>query len=89
MSASDKNKNANQNAGASGERVLDPVLLNILVCPQSLGTLEYDRKNQELICKQSGLAYPIRDGVPILLIAEARKVDASHRDAPYLDADDG
>ena len=60
------------------QRVLDPVLLEILVCPQSLGTLDYDRSNQELICKQSGLAYPIRDGVPILLVSEARRLDADN-----------
>lgn len=62
----------------SSERVLDPVLLNMLVCPQSQGTLDYDQKNQELICQQSGLAYPIRDGVPILLVSEARRLDADH-----------
>ena len=55
-------------------RVLDPVLLEMLVCPESQGMLEYDRA-QELICRQSGLAYPIRDGVPVLIVSEARHLD--------------
>ncbi|MGC6485005.1 MAG: Trm112 family protein [Candidatus Puniceispirillales bacterium] len=54
---------------------LDRALLEMLVCPQSQGTLDYDRQRQELVCRQSGLAYPIRNGVPILIIAEARTLD--------------
>ena len=49
-------------------------LLDILVCPESGGELEYDEKSQELICNKSGLAYPIQDGIPIMLINEARKI---------------
>jgi len=49
-------------------------LLDILVCPKSGGELEYDEKSQELICNESGLAYPIQDGIPIMLINEARKI---------------
>lgn len=56
---------------------LDRALLDMLVCPQSQGTLEYDRDSQELICRQSGLAYPIRNGVPIMLVTEARKLDVN------------
>lgn len=52
--------------------MLDKQLLNILVCPVSKGALEYDRDHQELICRVSGLAYPIRDGIPIMLESEAR-----------------
>ena len=47
-------------------------LFELLVCPLSMGPLEYDPKNEELISRHSKLAYPIRDGVPILLVDEAR-----------------
>ncbi len=53
---------------------LDKKLLEILVCPVTKGELEYDEKNQELISKKAGLAYPIRNGIPIMLEWEARKV---------------
>ena len=58
---------------------VDPKLLEILVCPVSKGTLVYDRKKQELVCKASGLAYPIRNGVPIMLAGEARELDDAER----------
>ncbi len=51
---------------------IDPRLLEILVCPQTKGPLFYDRANKELLSKKARLAYPIRDGVPIMLIDEAR-----------------
>ena len=51
---------------------LDPRLLEILVCPLTKGKLEYDRAAGELISRKAGLAYPVRDGIPILLEAEAR-----------------
>ena len=50
-------------------------LLDILVCPISKSKLEYDEKNQELISKEALLAFPIRDGIPIMLIEQARKID--------------
>lgn len=50
-------------------------LLEILVCPLSKGELELDEKNNELICHESKLAYKIVDGIPIMLIDEARKLD--------------
>lgn len=53
---------------------IDPRLLEILVCPQSRGPLRYDRERQELISAQARLAYPVREGVPILLIDEAREL---------------
>jgi hypothetical protein len=53
---------------------IDPRLLEILVCPQSRGPLRYDRERQELISMQSRLAYPVREGVPILLVDEAREL---------------
>jgi uncharacterized protein YbaR (Trm112 family) len=54
---------------------LDPRLLEILVCPQTKGPLTYDREAGELISRQAGLAYPIRDGIPIMLPEEARVID--------------
>lgn len=53
---------------------VDPKLLEILVCPLTKTPLIYDRKRQELISKKAGLAFPVRDGVPILLVEEARKI---------------
>ncbi len=53
---------------------VDPKLLEILICPVTKSDLEYDSKNNELISKQAGLAYPIRDGIPIMLEEEARKI---------------
>jgi len=55
---------------------VDPKLLEILVCPVTKGPLVYDAAAQELISKQAGLAYPIRDGIPIMLADEARELDA-------------
>ena len=55
-----------------GERTIDPKLLEILVCPLTKTPLIYNRETQELISEQAGLAYPIRNGVPIMLVDEAR-----------------
>lgn len=55
---------------------IDPRLLEILVCPVTKGPLRYDRERNELISERAGLAYPIRDGVPIMLPEEARPLDA-------------
>ena len=54
---------------------IDPKLLEILVCPLTKGPLRYDADEQELISDAAGLAYPIRDGIPIMLADEARKLD--------------
>jgi uncharacterized protein YbaR (Trm112 family) len=54
---------------------VDPKLLEILVCPLTKGPLEYDRERQELISRSAKLAYPIRDGIPIMLPEEARRLD--------------
>ncbi len=54
---------------------IDPKLLEILVCPVTRGPLEYDADAGELISRQAGLAFPIRDGIPIMLIDEARPLD--------------
>ncbi len=57
------------------EHKVDPKLLEILVCPLTKGPLKYDAEAQELISEQAQLAYPIRDGVPIMLIDEARQLE--------------
>ncbi len=62
-------------SGAHSPREVDPRLLEVLVCPLSRGQLAYDAAAQELVCAESGLAYPIRDGVPVMLIEEARPID--------------
>ncbi|MEM7679614.1 MAG: Trm112 family protein [Pseudomonadota bacterium] len=53
---------------------IDPKLLEILVCPQTKGPLDYKADNNELVSQQAKLAYPIRDGIPIMLVEEARKL---------------
>jgi uncharacterized protein YbaR (Trm112 family) len=58
----------------SAARKIDPKLLEMLVCPVTKTRLEYDAENQELISKAAGLAYPIRDGIPIMLPDEAREL---------------
>jgi uncharacterized protein len=55
---------------------VDPKLLEVLVCPQSRTPLRYDRERQELVSERARLAYPVRDGVPIMLIDEARELGA-------------
>ncbi len=61
---------------------VDPKLLEILVCPLTKGPLEYDREAQELISERAGLAYPIRDGIPIMLVDEARRLDEDEAAPP-------
>jgi uncharacterized protein YbaR (Trm112 family) len=65
-------------AGAAYDRPalgIDPKLLDLLVCPATKGPLEYDAIRQELVSRSAKLAYPIRDGIPIMLPDEARKLD--------------
>ena len=57
------------------ENSVDPKLLEILVCPLTKGPLEFDSTRQELISRSAKLAYPIRDGIPIMLPEEARKIE--------------
>ncbi len=57
------------------QKGVDPKLLEILVCPVTKGPLTYDEAAQELISKEAGLAYPIRDGIPVMLADEARRLD--------------
>jgi uncharacterized protein YbaR (Trm112 family) len=61
-------------SGPSSQEV-DPRLLEVLVCPVTHGPLEYDRARAELVSRGANLAYPIRDGVPIMLPEEARRLD--------------
>jgi len=58
---------------------MDPKLLDILVCPVTKGPLRYDRQRQELVSQPAGLAYPIRDSIPIMLESEARRLEDSER----------
>jgi uncharacterized protein YbaR (Trm112 family) len=60
--------------------MLDEKLLEILVCPISKAPLEYDREKQELVCRASGLAYPVRDGVPFLIESAARQLSLEERE---------
>lgn len=60
---------------------MDPKLLDILVCPVCKGPLKYDRTREELVSVESGLAYPIRDGIPVMLEDEARALDPAEIEA--------
>lgn len=53
----------------------NPQMLEALICPQTHATLRYDATRQELVSEAAGLAYPIRDGIPVMLVDEARKLD--------------
>jgi uncharacterized protein len=57
------------------QKLADPKLLEILVCPLTKAPLEYDAEKQELISRQAGFAFPIREGIPIMLVDEARKLE--------------
>lgn len=59
--------------------MIDKKLLSILVCPVSKAPLEYDKEKQELVCRASGLAYPIRDGIPVMLETEARQLTVDEK----------
>jgi uncharacterized protein len=65
----------------TGQRKVDSKLLEILVCPLTKRPLRYDPDRQELISEQAGLAYPIRDGIPIMLVDEARPLE-EHEEHP-------
>jgi uncharacterized protein YbaR (Trm112 family) len=58
---------------------VDKKLLSILVCPVTKAPLEFDSSTNELVCRASGLAYPIRDGIPVMLEAEARQLNADEK----------
>ena len=67
---------------AAANSKVDPKLLEILVCPVTRGPLEYDAEAGELISRQAGLAFPIRDGIPIMLVDEARPLDQPRSKTP-------
>jgi len=56
----------------------DKKLLDLLVCPLTQGSLKYDTDKGELISKKAGLAFPVRDGIPIMLVSEARQLDEAN-----------
>jgi len=60
--------------------MIDKKLLSLLVCPVSKAPLEYDTEKQELVCRASHLAYPIRDGIPVMLESEARQLTQEERE---------
>ena len=60
-----------------GKQKIDPKLLEILVCPLTKGPLRYDETANELISDKAQLAYPVRDGIPIMLVDEARRLDTT------------
>ncbi|TCO75895.1 Trm112 family protein [Chromatocurvus halotolerans] len=59
--------------------MIDKKLLSILVCPVTKAPLQYDAEKEELVCKASGLAYPVRDGIPVMLESEARQLTADEK----------
>lgn len=63
---------------------IDPKLLELLVCPLTKAPLRYDREAQELVSEKAGLAYPIRDGIPIMLVDEARTLGEAEAVPPEL-----
>ncbi len=66
---------SNDAAARTASVAVDPRLLEVLVCPLTKGPLHYDRAANELISRSAGLAYPIRDGIPIMLAEDARRLD--------------
>jgi len=62
-------------SGRVNQNPVDPKLLELLVCPVTKGTLEWDAAKQELISRRARLAYPVRDGVPVMLPSEARELE--------------
>ena len=70
-----ENNRPPESGGREGAATVDPKLLEILVCPLTKGPLRYDRQRQELVSEKARLAYPIRDGIPIMLVDEARTLD--------------
>ena len=71
----DSNRDTRDHDADASKLRIDPRLIEILVCPLTRTTLSYDKEKQELISKAAKLAYPIRDGIPIMLTYEARQLD--------------
>jgi uncharacterized protein len=71
----------NASSDPKSKTEVDLRLLEVLVCPLTKGPLRYDRERQELISIEAGIAYPIRDGIPIMLVDEARPLDDAEKTA--------
>jgi hypothetical protein len=71
----DETGSSRRGDSAPGIGAVDPRLLEMLVCPLTKGPLEYDRERQELVSRKARLAYPIREGIPIMLPEEARELE--------------
>jgi hypothetical protein len=69
-----------------GHAEIDPKLLEILVCPLTKSPLRYDREAEELVSDEAGLAYPVRDGIPIMLVDEARALRDDEKPAKRVPA---
>ena len=76
----------NDTTTSSGAAV-DPKLLELLICPLTKGPLRYDRVRNELVSEQAGLAYRIRDGIPIMLVDDARPIDEADIIPDHVRAD--
>ena len=75
MPTPDDTSTDSKGTDSKGSARVDPKLLEILVCPLTKGPLRYDAERGELVSERANLAYPIRDGIPIMLIDEARSLD--------------
>lgn len=74
MAKTSKSKDASDNSAAAKAPEIDPRLLEVLICPKTRGPLRYDRKTNELISAKAKLAFPVREGVPIMLVEDARNL---------------
>lgn len=63
---------------------MEPRLLEILVCPLCKGKLQHDREKQELVCRADALAFPVRDGIPVMLEAEARNLEPGKKSGELM-----
>lgn len=75
MSKSDQPATPAHRASPRSTGSVDVKMLDLLVCPLTYGPLEYDSDENELLSKRAGLAYPVRDGIPIMLVSEARQIE--------------
>ncbi len=80
MTGTEPNGDASRSAPGPRERPTDPRLLEMLACPLTKGRLEWKPATSELVSRSARLAYPVRDGVPIMLPSEARRLDESELD---------
>lgn len=74
MAKTSKSKDTSDHSAAAKPAEIDPRLLEVLICPKTRGPLRYDRKTNELISAKAKLAFPVREGVPIMLVDEARSL---------------